>query len=348
MMTETMPEPIDDDSASVVRDDSANVVRIDYDGAWKEALEQFLRPFLEFSFPRVARQIDWSVDATFLDKELQKVVRDADLGTQRVDKLVKVQRHDGQPEWVLLHVEVQSWHDPDLPLRLYRYHHRIADRWRMRVATLAVLGSPRRQRHRNVYEEEIWGCRVRFEYPVSILADFDEGALESDPNPFSIVAAAHLAARRSGGNMNERASAKWRITRRLYDRGYTRQQVLDLFRLIDWLLRLPDGLESRFRRDLTRLEEDTHMPYITSIERMGREEGRQEGREEGRQEGREEGRQDGAARLVLRLARKRFPAFTADDEAAVRTLELERLESLNEALLDFESLEDLRGWVGGR
>jgi hypothetical protein len=71
---------------------------IDYDGAWKEALERYLRPFLELCFPLAAAGIDWAVATEFLDQELQQVVRDADLGKQRTDKLVKVQRLDGENE----------------------------------------------------------------------------------------------------------------------------------------------------------------------------------------------------------------------------------------------------------
>ena len=89
---------------------------IDYDGAWKETLERYLRPFLELCFPLAAAGIDWAVAIEFLDQELQQVVRDADLGKQRTDKLVKVSRRDGGEEWVLIHVEVQAQTDPDLAL----------------------------------------------------------------------------------------------------------------------------------------------------------------------------------------------------------------------------------------
>jgi len=40
---------------------------IDYDGAWKETLERYLRPFLELCFPLAAAGIDWAVAIEFLD-----------------------------------------------------------------------------------------------------------------------------------------------------------------------------------------------------------------------------------------------------------------------------------------
>jgi hypothetical protein len=87
----------------------------------------------------VAAGSDWSAAIAFLDQELQEVVRDAELGKQRADKLVKVQRQDGVEEWLLVHVEVQGQRDPDLPRRMYRCHHRIEDRYERPVVSLAVL-----------------------------------------------------------------------------------------------------------------------------------------------------------------------------------------------------------------
>jgi predicted transposase YdaD len=55
------------------------------------------------------------------------------------------------------------------------------------------------------------------------------------------------------------------------------------------VLRLPEDLDRRFRQELRHFEEEKQMPYITSVDRLGREEGRQEGRQDGRQEGLREG-----------------------------------------------------------
>ena len=49
---------------------------------------------------------------------------------------------------------------------------------------------------------------------------------------------------------------------------------------------LPPTMQSGFRDDLDKIEKEKHMPYVTSIERLAKEEGREEGRDEGREEGR--------------------------------------------------------------
>ena len=38
----------------------------DYDGAWKEAVEIYLQPFLGLCFPAVAQRIQWSMPVEFL------------------------------------------------------------------------------------------------------------------------------------------------------------------------------------------------------------------------------------------------------------------------------------------
>ncbi len=70
-----------------------------------------------------------------------------------------------------------------------------------------------------------------------------------------------------------------------------------------------------------------------------------EGLDEGRQEGREEGRRKEAA-LVLRLLRRRLGPLTKATEGRIAALSSSQLESLGEALLDFEQRPDLDDWLG--
>jgi hypothetical protein len=65
--------------------------------------------------------------------------------------------------------------------------------------------------------------------------------------------------------------------KRLYERGLSGEAVRELFRLIDWRMDLPRALEQQFRQDLLAYEKEKQMPYITSVERLGREDGLREG-----------------------------------------------------------------------
>ena len=63
------------------------------------------------------------------------------------------------------------------------------------------------------------------------------------------------------------------------------------------------------------------------------------------QEIKEEGRQEGEANLVLRLLNRRIGGISAELSAKLSSLSLENLENLGEALLDFQSVEDLEQWL---
>ena len=94
--------------------------------------------------------------------------------------------------------------------------------------------------------------------------------------------------------------AKLRVMRRLYHQGYNREQIIGWYRFVDWVMGLPPELERRFLADLEALEEETKMPYDTSAERIGREEGLKEGLQVGREEGMREGLLAGIE-LALRI-----------------------------------------------
>jgi len=74
------------------------------------------------------------------------------------------------------------------------------------------------------------------------------------------------------------------LARRLYERGYQREDVINLFRFIDWIMRLPEEMEANFWQEIRRYEEEENMPYVTSVERIGVKKGIeriQQGRREG-------------------------------------------------------------------
>ena len=64
-------------------------------------------------------------------------------------------------------------------------------------------------------------------------------------------------------------------------------------------------------------------------------------------QGRLEGRQEGELELALRLLRRRCGELNPQQEARIRSLRLEQLETLAEALLDFKGPSDLEAWLAG-
>lgn len=62
----------------------------EYDSPWKVILERYFQDFMAFFFPDAHDDIDWNRGYESLDTELQKIVRDAEIGKRLADKLIKV------------------------------------------------------------------------------------------------------------------------------------------------------------------------------------------------------------------------------------------------------------------
>ena len=68
------------------------------------------------------------------------------------------------------------------------------------------------------------------------------------------------------------------------------KEVIALLRFLDWLIRLPKGIQEEYHdRIKNDLEVRTVMPYLLDLERIAIEKGRKEGLEQGREQGRREG-----------------------------------------------------------
>jgi hypothetical protein len=114
------------------------------------------------------------------------------------------------------------------------------------------------------------------------LLDYAWEDLEASDNPFAALVMAHRRTQETTGDAQGRLRQKSALIKRTFqflrERSYGDQAILELFRLLDQLMTLPEPLELVFRDDIRQFEEENQMEYVTSVERIGRQEGRQEER----------------------------------------------------------------------
>ena len=245
----------------------------DYDNPWKEAITLYFPSFIQFYFPEIYQRIDWSYPPEFLDKELQTIVRDSETGKQYADKLVKVRELNGQETWVLIHIEIQSQKDAKLTTRIYFYYTRILDTYGQPVVSLVILADKNKNWKPQEHKLEKWGCEMVLKFPVVKLLDYNLEELENSNNPFAIITLAHLTTLKNKHKPKQRYEGKIKLVKKLYQAGYSRKDILELFRLIDWIINLPKNWQTKFDQDLNEFEEERKMPYLTSIERSALERG---------------------------------------------------------------------------
>ncbi len=252
----------------------------EFDSPWKEVSGRFFPQLVEYFADDIYGKIDWTAGYEFLEQELREIIRDTATGPRRVDKVVKVRTLTDKPLVLVLHIEIQASRESGFPQRMFVYYYRLYDLYPEAVVSLAILADDDPRWKPGDYEHELMDTEVTFSYRTIKLWEYNDrwDELERDPNPFALVVMAQLKTRATRNDAGERLRWKVELVRQLYDRGYSREDVLELFRLIDWLLALPEDMEQSFRHKVDSLDQESKMKYVTSIERLSREEGREEGR----------------------------------------------------------------------
>jgi Domain of unknown function (DUF4351) len=309
--------------------------RADQDSPWKLVLRQYFREAIEFFFPDIAKAIDWTKPIEFLDKEFQKITPDAEIGRRFADQLVKVHRKRGAPLILLLHLEVQAAPEKIFPERMFIYAVRIFEYFHQPPVSLAILCDAKSDWRPQQYGFTTLGSSLQFNFTAVKLLDYQTqwSQLEASQNVFAIVVMAHLKTQETKRNAGDRKAWKFTLVKRLYERGYSRSDVLNLFKFVDWLMILPESLKRAFWEELKAYEEERKMPYMTSVEQIGYDRGKEERKGE-----------ETRSLISLQLEQK-LGALSGLLTDRVYQLSPDRLQALAIALLRFESIDDLTTWL---
>ena len=226
-------------------------------------------------------------------------------------------------------LEVQAQADPLFPRRMFTYNYRIFDHYDRPVVSLAVLADQRIDWRPDGFSWDLWGCRVGIHFPVVKLLDYakDWTSLEASDNPFAVCTMAHLKAMETKKDLQKRRQWKVNLARRLYDQGHDRKYVINLFRFIDWILTLPEELTREFWQEIQIIEKEKAMPYVTSIERLGM----------------QQGLQQGSGKVLLHQVMKKFGGVSMDMRRKIEQANEEQLLRWSELILSAKNIADIFG-----
>ena len=174
-------------------------------------------------------------------------------------------------------------------------------------------------------------CELSLKFPIAKRLDYESHwqELESNDNPFAIIVMAYLKTKATTGNLSEREQWKWTLIRGLYERGLTKEQIVKLFKIIDKMMTLPKELQRGLVAKIKHLEEERKMPFISPTEELAMERGELKGEQQ----------------LILRQLNRRIGEIESSFIETIRTLTIDQLELLGEALLDFSTVTDLEQWL---
>ncbi|WP_020471625.1 RpnC/YadD family protein [Zavarzinella formosa] len=252
---------------------------LELDSPWKDTLDDYLEELLRSFCPETHALVDWSYPVENLETELPKLIRDGELGRTIADRLYRVrERGTAEPLYLLIHAEVQSQRDEELAHRMFVYHYRIKDAYGRAPIGLAILGDTSESWRPDHYEWIRGRTRLRYEFESLKLWDWRHRIEELEAMPGFIGSAvlAHLQSQLTRNDPTGRMEWKWRLMRRLYDKGYGPEEIRRAFRIIDWFLNLPPELERQLTLRAVEFEKEHIVPYVWSVERMAKEDGRRE------------------------------------------------------------------------
>ena len=222
----------------------------DYDAYWKEIITTLFADFVQFFLPDVYEQIDFDKPPEFLEQELQKLIADKlKKGKVINDKLAKVQLKDGSERWLLIHIEVQSYHEADFAERMFAYFYRIYDKYGPHITAMAIYTGASKQQP-DTFRYELFGTEVTYHFNTFSIRQAKEAALLASDNPFALALLAgkyHLQTRK---NVEKRYAFKRKLVTLALEKNYTRDTIMALLRFVHLIVSLPKTLETKFEEEL--------------------------------------------------------------------------------------------------
>jgi hypothetical protein len=302
-----------------------------YDLPWKAALTHAFRAFMVFFFGELCVQIDWSKRPRFRDKELAGIMLGDDPDAMVADKLVELSLRDGRVQWVLVHVEIQAQRDTSLARRVLDYNYRIFQQYKQPVASLVLLADDDPDWRPNAFHNQLLGTKMGISFATAKLLDYaSREDLESSQNPFALVTLAHLRTQQAHHDPDRLYAAKWHLTKLLYQHRWSKARIIILFKVINWMMVLPQVQQKRYRQTVFRMKKERKMTnpmkWITPLEEMILDEGL------------ERGRKEGAAAVLERLLTRRFGPLSKTNQRKLAKASVEQLTSWSDAVLDATSL----------
>jgi hypothetical protein len=244
-----------------------------YDQTWKEAIGQYFESFLQFFYPKIYEQIDWSKTPISLDKELEQITASSQTKKRYADKLFQVWLLNNEIIWILIHIEVQSQYDKQFPQRMFIYNYRSFDLFNKPVISLAILGDENKSWRPNSYEYGLGDSELKIKFSIVKLLDYQWEELAASNNLFAIIVMAHLKTKVTTKDLTQREQWKWNLVRPLYQKGLTKVDIINLVKFIDKMMTLPPPLQTEFQTKLNDYEKELNMPFLSTIEENAQEKG---------------------------------------------------------------------------
>jgi hypothetical protein len=298
---------------------------IDHDRLFKELIQTFFGEFIELFLPKVLNYVS-KESLIFLPEEVFTDVTSGD--KRKIDLLAQV-KWQGKDSYFLIHVENQAYTQTEFERRMFHYFARLDAKYLLPIYPVVIFSydEPKRQ-EKNQYQVTFPDKKIlEFNYTSIQLNRLNWRDFLNQKNP---VASALMA--KMQFKPEERAKVKLECLRMLATLSLDPARIELISGFVDTYLKLNQTQQLQFETELKQaglVEEEKVMEIVTSW----------------MEKGIEIGLQQGEKTLIIRQLKRRFGNISSDLENKINNLSLNQIESLGDALLDFQTLNDLINWL---
>ena len=305
-----------------------------YDESWKDIIEDFLEDFILFFAPDLYQQIDFSQKHEFKEKEFNRLFPRAKSRKSRVDKLIKLHLNNGQPQYLLVHVEVQGNSQKDFSKRMFRYFYRIYDKFQEDIFTLVILTDPVYSYNPDHFEYKFLNTELKYKYRTYKVIEQSENELKKNDNPFAKAVLASLYRIKSKNNIDQKYQFKFKLIKLLLQDNISKEKINKLLIFIDRVLYLPPEKEKEINNKINNMKEKGEIKMGLTWDKSNLADAY-----------REIGKKEGIEKIVFKLLALQFGQLPMNYQEKLSQLNETELEKVAEKILEVEKLEELEQYI---
>jgi len=249
---------------------------------------------------------------------------------------------------------------------MYIYNYRIFDRYKIFVASFAILGDTSKTWNPKSFEKQRMGCKLKFQFPTAKLSKYEDKEkwedLKNSSNPFAIVVMAHLKTKSTASDDEKRVQEKLYIIKHLFKKGFPKRDIDNLLKFIDWIMHVSEDQDKLFWQEIEKYQKEEEMPYVNTFERIGYNRGYAEASKKvAEQVAKQVDRQTEAykqtvarqaeaykqttAALLAKLIAKKFNTKENQEIPLLYKLNQDDILELGENIIIMDSLGEIHNWI---
>jgi len=294
------------------------------DKLWKAVIEEFFLEILDFFYKEFLPQIDLSKGFTFLDKELQQLFADSKEELRKADKLVKIFLKDGTERWLLIHIEVQGYSDPNFARRMFTTYYRLLDKFNQPIEALVIYTDRGKKHHYQQYVAKALKTELLYKFNSFEITKYTTEEYNAMNNPLAVIFQTAQLGLKSNWKDDDLLERKTDLFRNLLKKGYDKRRIRVIASFIKSYVSFSKPEYNRkFDDDTTLVSKNiSNMGIIETIQQINKEL-EEKGMQKGIQKGKIEATLEAEKKqLVQRIQRIQRIHKSLNKKIAVNTIAL--------------------------